>query len=139
VTCLCHSDGVCLLSNRRRVLMYSLHGVQFSKSCLGSGGCHRTFCPEPRVRSRPSPCEVCGRQSDIGTDFSPYISVFPCQCHSASTPDSFNINLLRTTGRSLRSFNRSNAFPISGALDGRVRESCCLSVLHGTLIVAALV
>jgi len=49
-----------------------------------------------------------------------------------------NINLLRTTGRRLRSFNRSNAFPISCAPDGRVLENC-LTVLHGTLIVAALV
>ena len=55
------------------------------------------------------------------------------------TPLYININLIRTNGRSLRSFNRSNAFPISGAMDGRVLESCCLPEPHGTLIVAAVV
>ena len=55
------------------------------------------------------------------------------------TPLYININPLRTNGRSLRSFNRSNTFPISVAPDGRVLESCFLPVLHGTLIVAALV
>jgi hypothetical protein len=41
---------------------------------------------EARVRSRVSPCGICGGQSCIGTDFSPSTSVFPCQFHSIGAP-----------------------------------------------------
>ena len=97
----------------------------------------------PRPRFNPGPVRVrfvvgkvtLGQISLHIFRFSP-VSVIPPIIH---TPLYININLLRTTGRSLRSFNRSNAFPISGGLDGMVLESRCLTVLHGTLIVAALV
>jgi hypothetical protein len=41
---------------------------------------------EDRVRSRVSPCEICGGQSGSGTIFFPNTSVFPCQFHSTGTP-----------------------------------------------------
>jgi hypothetical protein len=41
---------------------------------------------EAQVRSRVSPCGICGGQSDSGTGFSPSTSVFPCQFHFTGAP-----------------------------------------------------
>ena len=46
----------------------------------------RPFTAEARIRSRVSPCEICGGQSGNGTGFSPSTSVFPCQFHSTGAP-----------------------------------------------------
>ena len=41
---------------------------------------------EARVRSRISPCGICGGQSGTGTDFSPNTLAFPCQFHFTGAP-----------------------------------------------------
>ena len=46
----------------------------------------RPLTAEARVRSRVSPCAICGGQSGTGTGFSLSTSVFPCQFHSTSAP-----------------------------------------------------
>jgi hypothetical protein len=46
----------------------------------------RASTAEARVRSRVSPCGICGGQSDTGTGFSPRASAFPYQFHSTGAP-----------------------------------------------------
>jgi hypothetical protein len=46
----------------------------------------RPLIAEARVRSRVSPCEICGGQSGTGTCFSPSCRFFPCQFHSTGAP-----------------------------------------------------
>jgi hypothetical protein len=46
----------------------------------------RPLTAEARVRSRVSPCGICGGQSGTGTGFSPSTLVFPCQFHFTGAP-----------------------------------------------------
>jgi hypothetical protein len=46
----------------------------------------RPLTAEDRVRSRVSPCGICGGQSGTGKGFSPSTSVFPCQFYSTVAP-----------------------------------------------------
>jgi hypothetical protein len=48
---------------------------------------------EDRVHVQGSPCEICGRQSGTGTDFSPSSSVLSSQYHSAAAPHSLIYHL----------------------------------------------
>jgi hypothetical protein len=46
----------------------------------------RPLTAEDLVRSRVSPCRICGRQSGTGTGFSPSTSVFSCQFNYTGAP-----------------------------------------------------
>jgi hypothetical protein len=46
----------------------------------------RPLTAEARVRSRFSPCGICGGQSGTGTGLSQITSVFPCQFNSTGAP-----------------------------------------------------
>jgi hypothetical protein len=46
----------------------------------------RPLNSEARVRSRVSPCGICGGQSGTGTGFPSSTSVFPCQFYSKGVP-----------------------------------------------------
>jgi hypothetical protein len=46
----------------------------------------RPLSADARIRSRVSPCGICGGQSGTGTGFSPSTSIFPCQFHSTGAP-----------------------------------------------------
>jgi hypothetical protein len=46
----------------------------------------RPSTAEDQVRSRFSPCGICGGQRGTGTGFTPSTSVLPCQFHSTVAP-----------------------------------------------------
>jgi hypothetical protein len=80
----------------------------------------RPFTAEVRVRSRASPCEICGGQFDAKTCFRLHrTSVFPFNCGSASASDYAAFNR-RTSGRSLGVFKQAMPCRISGSVGRRI-------------------
>ena len=59
--------------------------------------------PGVRIRSQASPCDIYGGQRGTGSGFPPTTSVFPCQCHSTSTPYTYS-----STRRSYQKDKRQN-------------------------------
>jgi hypothetical protein len=64
------------------VLKQSMLVIQLQGRAMAQAVSRRALTVEARVRSRASPCGICGGQSGTGTGFSPSTSVFPCQFHS---------------------------------------------------------
>jgi hypothetical protein len=63
--------------------------LQLNKECgraMAQAVSRRPLTAEARVRSRVSPCGLCGGQSGTGTGFSPSTSVLAYQFNSTGTP-----------------------------------------------------
>jgi hypothetical protein len=80
----------------------------------------RPLTAEALVRSRVSPCGICGGQSGTGTGFSPRTSVFACQFHSTGAP------LLGKTKKTNHLHHRVAQY----ALRLRCVRSICCGALH---------
>jgi hypothetical protein len=80
----------------------------------------RSVALEGRVRSQFIPCEICGGQSDIGTDFFSSVSIFPVSI----IPPILHVHLYlfvaltkRTNGRSLGTVQQAMLFRKSGSFE----------------------
>jgi hypothetical protein len=95
--CLLSPGAIVVIGERIRsyivsyVILYCVRAtsVEFSDSwgrAMAQAVSRRPPTAETRIRSRVSPCEICGVQSGTGTGFSPSTSVFRCQFHSTGAP-----------------------------------------------------
>ena len=79
---------------------------------------------EAWLRSRDSPCVICGAQSGTVPGFPPSTSAFLCQYSSRNVPYSFiylHAALIReTNGRSLGTFQNQRSLRYRGALESKV-------------------
>ena len=85
------SHGLCLppIASFLTVQRFDSNSCQFIwclLSAMAQAVSHRPHTAGARVRSRVSPCGICGGQSGTWTGFSPSTSVFPCQFHSTGVP-----------------------------------------------------
>jgi hypothetical protein len=76
-----HADEGASPSKEREVILTWREGRAMAQAVS-----HRPPTAKARVRSRVSPCGICGEQNGTGTGFSPSTSVFPCQFHSTGAP-----------------------------------------------------
>jgi hypothetical protein len=60
--------------------------ILFVRHAMAKAISRRPLAAEAWVRSRVSPCGICGGQSGTEIGFSPSSSVFPCQFHSTGAP-----------------------------------------------------
>jgi hypothetical protein len=60
--------------------------MRFACRAMAQAVSPRPVTAEAGVRSRVSPCEICGGQSGTGKGFSPSTSVFSFQFHSTGAP-----------------------------------------------------
>jgi hypothetical protein len=75
------------IKTRSSALVSEEHHIPTSFSCaMAPAVSRRPLTAEARVRSRISPCGICGGQSGTGTGVSTSTSVFPCQFHSTRAP-----------------------------------------------------
>jgi hypothetical protein len=69
-----------------KCLCQNVQSKQCGRRLTAQAVSRRPPTAEVRVRSRVSPCGVCGGQSGTTTGLSPSTSVFPCQFHSTGAP-----------------------------------------------------
>ena len=93
-------------------LRYELN-LLISRPCRGSGCCRRPLTTEVQVRSRASPCEICGGQRDSGEGFYSNtslssFSIIPKMLHAHLHVNTSFIR--RTSGRNFGTLKQINAF-----------------------------
>jgi hypothetical protein len=106
--------------NKNAYITAQLNPNQDKGRAMAQAVSRRPSTAESRVRSRVSPCGVCGGQSGTGTGFSPSTLVFPCQFHSTGAP------LLVKLSKKLLIF-------ITGFVQKALRLWCVRSICCGAL------
>jgi hypothetical protein len=106
----------------------SLNTVHISDRVMVPTVCRRPLTVAAWIRFEASQYEMCGEQSDTGTDFPPSTSVFPCQYF----PPMFvtyplDVALTRTNGRSLGTLAKAISCPKSERICQRSADTYCVN------------
>ena len=132
IQCFCcyNWDRVCLLRGATTVFKYNW--VSIKERVMAEAGNGRHVPAEIWAYSQASPCETCGSESDTGTAFSPYASVFPTHLHHIS------ILLQLWDGQADETWEPSNKtvlFRISGSAEQKITLftywNTCMFILLG--------